>query len=201
MTLLDSNLAYYSAIGVVFVNFVLFLVATVTNWQCYNGNALGIPFDMCTKLYDDMYQDSDLFSEYEKNDVHGYRAALAFAILSTLAAFVQLVFIFAKLCCSKKKDSSDCRKLAYYIVAVFGTIFSLLQWSIFIGLIRTDKGSRGQMDLGAGFYLSIVGMIFSLYPLVYATAVWRKMEGLESLGAKETPTWKYSAVRRSAIAP
>ena len=45
----QKEIAYYSAIIVVFVNFVIFLIATVTNWQCVSGNT-----DVCYKLYDDM---------------------------------------------------------------------------------------------------------------------------------------------------
>ena len=91
-------------------------------------------------------------------------------------------------------------KTGYFVVALLGTIFSILQWSLFYGLSHKEK-RLDQFDFGPGFWISIIGTVLSLYPLVYATAVYFGNQKLESLGVKQTPDWKYSAVRRSVVAP
>ena len=222
MKLVNSKCAYVTAIVTVAMNLILFIVAIAVNWQCLDIDAGAKGMSVCSKLYGDFYvkdgggDDSFLNSgEADGEDKNAFKAALAFTILAMLATLAQLFLLFAKLtwpkgdaggvpmphaCCSHKAW-----RLVYFILALMATIFSMMMWILFVGYANSSIEGR-DLNFGPGFIMGVIGSVFSLYPLVYASAAYFGTDGMEGgfpeIAKKAVPpSWKYSAVRRSVLAP
>ena len=185
----SSKVAFGVAFGIVFVNFILFVIALAGDWQCWDGYYGQAPF--CTKLTDKVYQ-SDFY------DSDSYRASLAFNCLAFTTAFALGVLLVFKLV-SLKTGISQTMALVYFLLSLAVTIFSVIMWSIFISVADTSVFGE---EWGYGLICGVTGSVLSLYPLIYTAALY--FGDIRTISAQippPAPVWKYSAVRRSIVAP